>query len=39
MAWKRIICDDKGLTTETVTINANGKPSTATVDTKLASRP
>jgi len=39
MAWKRIICDERGITTETVTINANGKPSTATVNTKLASRP
>jgi hypothetical protein len=39
MAWKRIICDERGLTTETVTINANGKPSNAKYNTKLASRP
>jgi hypothetical protein len=39
MAWKRIICDTKLGTDETVTINANGKPSNATVNAKLAIRP
>jgi len=38
MAWKRVICDKPG-TTEAVTIGANGKTSTTTVDTRLASRP
>jgi hypothetical protein len=39
MAWKRIICDKQLGTDETVTINANGKASNATVNTRLATRP
>jgi len=37
MAWKLVDCEKPGL--ETAKIDVNGKPSTATVNTKLASRP